>query len=159
MNPYEVKENLNYNIESQKLEGKIGSLTVDTHAVSGGRAGSKAANELFYLANNSMATHIGGKHSKGTHLYGPIPLGLYYCKPHESRQNWIRLTPFSSNTMYGRSGFAIHGRGNTGSHGCLVMADCHFLKKMIAELENSKDTTCVLRVDAIGNPGWQWNYA
>ncbi len=54
---------------------------------------------------------------------GPLIMGKYKLKTHESKQNWIRLVPFTENNMHGRDGFAIHGRGQRGSDGCIVPTD------------------------------------
>ena len=113
-----------YNIDSRRLTGRVGGMEIVAYAGSGGRAGSKVAGaENWWLANNSLATHVGGNQSQGTHTYGPIPRGLYTLTSHESRKNWIRLIPDRSNIMFGRTGFAIHGSCKTGSHGCLVPTD------------------------------------
>ncbi len=147
---------LKYNIESRQLYGKLGNLTISTTAGSGGRAGSKAVAENIFLANNSLATHVGGKSSKGTHLYGPIPRGIYTLKIHESRDNWIRLIPSKSNIMFGRDGFAIHGRGKTGSHGCIVPTNFLVIPKMIKVLKDNPQKQYTLEVVSIGpDIGWQ----
>ena len=73
---------LRYNIESRRITGRIGSLSINEFAGSGGRAGSKAVNENIFLANNSLATRVGGRRSQGTHNYGPIPRGRYVLKIH-----------------------------------------------------------------------------
>jgi hypothetical protein len=145
---------LRYNIEDRSLNGKIGDTHISAYAGSGGRAGSKAKDaENWWLANNSLATHVGGAKAKGTHSYGPIPRGLYTLRLHESRKNWIRLVPDASNVMFGRSGFAIHGRGQTGSHGCLVTTDFNvvlLLCKLLVEHEKAKGAPVTLEVVSIG---------
>lgn len=147
---------LNYNIESRLLTGQIEKLKINTYAGSGGRAGSKQVTENIILANNSLATHIGGKKSTGTHMYGPIPRGAYTLKKHESQKNWIRLIPHKSNSMFSRDGFAIHGRGKVGSHGCLVPDNFKVILDLISILENNPDKTYTLEVVSIGtNVGWQ----
>lgn len=84
---------LQYNIESRILQGQMAGARIYAYAVSGGRAGSKAVRENIFSANNSLATHVGGKESKGTHIFGTIPRGQYILKLHESRKNWIRPEP------------------------------------------------------------------
>ena len=155
---------LTYNIESRMLVGKIEGTHITAQAGSGGRAGSKEKGaENWYLANNSLATHIGGAKSKGTHNFGPIPRGIYTLKLHESRKNWIRLVPAPGNVMFGRAGFAIHGRGKTGSHGCLVPSDFNVvlnLCKLLSENEESGNPPYTLEVVSIGqNIGWQTRIA
>ena len=131
---------LEYNIESRLLKGKIGSHFISAYAGSGGRAGSKVKGaENWWLANNSLATHVGGAKSKGTHNFGPIPRGVYTLKIHESRKNWIRLIPAKGNIMFGRSGFAIHGRGKTGSHGCLVPTDFNVVLRLCKLVKDNDD--------------------
>ena len=60
---------------------------------------------------------------------GPIPKGLYYIgKPVDTKTHGphvLPLTPSPANTMFGRSGFLIHGDsivdpGNA-SEGCVIM--------------------------------------
>lgn len=148
--------NLRYNIESRRITGRLESLVINELAGSGGRAGSKAVTENISLANNSLATHIGGKRSQGTHNYGPIPRGKYWLKIHESRNNWIRLIPNNNNVMHGRTGFAIHGRGQVGSHGCLVPENFQIIPKMIQILKSNPNKKYTLEVVSIGaNIGWQ----
>lgn len=58
---------------------------------------------------------------------GPIPQGLYDLgKVDEEKGPFtIRLSPHSGNTMYGRSGFLVHGDNkevnHSASEGCIVM--------------------------------------
>lgn len=61
---------------------------------------------------------------------GPIPQGVYTLSGPEDLKGGlhgpfvIRLTPASSNKMFGREGFLIHGdsisHAGTASHGCIV---------------------------------------
>jgi len=136
--------NLIYNIETGLLKGRIGNNEISAYAGSGGRAGSKkegVVNPL--LANNSLATHVGGPKNTGTHLFGPIPQGIYTLKLHESRSNWIRLNPAKGTYMHGRAGFAIHGRGQTGSHGCIVPSDFSVVQRLCKIVKDN---------DEVGNP-------
>lgn len=58
---------------------------------------------------------------------GPIPRGKYHVGlAHRSSGKGpytMRLTPFGSNTMHGRSGFLIHGdnAASDASHGCIIL--------------------------------------
>ena len=146
---------LTYNIESRLLIGEVGKVHISAYAGSGGRAGSKAKGaENWWLANNSLATHVGGSKSKGTHVYGPIPRGMYTLRLHETRKNWIRLVPDKANLMFDRSGFAIHGRGKTGSHGCLVPTDFNVvtnLCKLVKQNGESGRPEITLEVVSIGS--------
>ena len=145
-----------YNIEEERLRGTLGTLRIDTHAGSGGRAGSKQVSRNLFLTNNSYATHIGGRSSRGTHNYGPIPRGFYTLREHESRTNWTRLIADEDNVMFSRDGFAIHGRGNVGSHGCIVPDDFQVIKNMIRALRANPSRQYKLEVISIGpNIGWQ----
>jgi hypothetical protein len=56
---------------------------------------------------------------------GPLPAGAYYITGVDNHitADTIKLTPDSSNTMYGRDGFYIHGGGSNASRGCIVMQD------------------------------------
>jgi hypothetical protein len=130
------KPDLFYNIASGRLAGVVDGNRFDDYAGSGGRAGSKvegAAN--WRLQNNPLATHVGGKRSAGTHNFGPIPNGRYALQVHETRTNWVRLVPEEKNIMYERRDFAIHGRGQVGSHGCIVPSDFGVVLRLIALLQ------------------------
>ncbi len=143
--------NLKYNIASRILSGKMEKLTIKTQAGSGGRSGSKSVKENVFLANDVFSMHIGGPNSKGTHNYGPIPVGVYILKIHEYRENWIKLVPNVNNMMFGRSGFAIHGRGKTGSHGCIVPYNFQVIGQIINVLKNNPQKKYTLEVFAMGN--------
>lgn len=153
---------LEYNIEEELLIGKIGNTRIRAHAGSGGRAGSiEPEAKNVFLANNSLATHVGGESSQGTHSFGPLPRGLYTLKLHEKKKDWIRLLPHASNNMHGRSGFAIHGRGRVGSHGCLVPSEANILRllcKLVQERDDNGRPPLLLQVVSRGpNIGWQNN--
>jgi hypothetical protein len=109
---------LAYNIMEELLVGSVDGTSISAHVVSGGRAGSKTAGAVNpFLANNPYAT---GVKQAGRAPGGPLILGRYRLKTHESKPSWIRLLPFDESAMHGRSGFAIHGRGPRGSDGCIV---------------------------------------
>lgn len=114
---------LTYNIVEMNLTGAIDGVSINARAFSGGRAGSKQKGAVHPIkANNPFATGI--KLDKSTDTSGgPLPMGQYSLRTHESRKNWIRLIPDSGNAMHGRDGFAIHGRGSRGSDGCVVPED------------------------------------
>lgn len=141
---------LTYNVADGLLSGKIGDIAIDGYAGSGGRAGSKTKGaENWFLKNNPFATGV----HQGTHQYGPLPIGKYDMRPHETDKLKVRLDPFPSNSMHGRSGFEIHGRGTIGSHGCIVPYDpkvlhliCHAVKKCV----DNKEDCPTLEVVAIG---------
>lgn len=143
---------LTYNIVEENLSGTIGAVSIDCAAGSGGRAGSTtngAGN--WFLQNNPLATNV---HRAGTHLFGPLPQGEYYMHPHESKIHMVRLDPFPTNHMYGRSGFLIHGRGPIGSHGCIVIYRAADLIKVCDAVRTYIDTMGgqpVLEVVAIGD--------
>jgi hypothetical protein len=112
---------LTYNIVEELLTGIVDGTAISAHVVSGGRAGSKTAGAVNpFLANNPYATSV---KKTVTIPGGPLIMGKYTLKTHESRANWIRLMPFGENAMHGRDGFAIHGRGPRGSDGCIVPTD------------------------------------
>ncbi len=79
------------------------------------------------LANNPYLTRL---KKTGHNPGGPIVMGKYRLVPHESRPNWIRLVPYSENVMFGRDGFAIHGRGPRGSDGCIVPTDFAIVQQL-----------------------------
>jgi hypothetical protein len=141
---------LTYNIVEARLQGLLAGVRVNCAAGSGGRAGSKvdgAGN--WWLQNNALAT---GVHF-GAHGFGPLPQGSYYMGPHENGKTMIRLTPFRSNFMHGRSGFLIHGRGTIGSHGCIVPYHFSDVKTIFAAVNkhmSSYKSQPVLEVIAVG---------
>jgi len=63
-------------------------------------------------------------------MVGPLPKGIYYIgEPYDSPYIGpftLPLTPDSSNEMYGRSDFKIHGDSisepGTASNGCIVLS-------------------------------------
>lgn len=147
-----MTSDLTYNIASHKLTGRIGTRFFDASAGSGGRAGSTTKGAVNpFLANNPLAYCV---KSPKTGQFGPLPLGLYSMKSHESHKGWIRLIPNSSNQMCGRDGFAIHGHGRIGSHGCIVPESALVLNELlqaVAGVEKAKGTPPTLEVVAIGS--------
>lgn len=141
-----------YNIIEQLLTGSIDGTSITAQALSGGRAGSKmqgVVNPL--LANNPYAT---GVKKSGSTPGGPIIMGKYRLKTHESKQNWIRLVPFSENAMHNRDGFAIHGRGKRGSDGCIVPTDFNVVQlvySLVEAREQANKPAPTLAVVAIGD--------
>lgn len=144
---------LTYNISGGLLYGRIDGAQVNGYAGSGGRAGTKDESGLnWWLANNPLATRVKLPDDK-SHPGGPLPMGRYYVIPHERRDNWLRLQPVSEARMYGRSGMAIHGRGQRGSDGCIVPTDFTFLRQLCALVKQREDAGgphVVLQVVAIG---------
>ncbi|MBD8533127.1 MULTISPECIES: hypothetical protein [unclassified Massilia] len=131
-----------YNIPESRLTGELecdGKKEVfNAYAGSGGRAGSKTAGALDpRLANNPFAVHVKGVSSGGeiTKIGGPIPMGVYELHPHETKENWIRILPLEGTAVYGRDGFAIHGRGHNGSIGCIVPSDFHNVVRLYTLLK------------------------
>lgn len=141
-----------FNMVEQTLTGKIGDTHVSARAVSGGRAGSKkkgAVNPL--MANNPFSTGI--KKTKDQ-PGGAIPLRKFSLRTHESRKNWIRLLPLAGENLGARDGFAIHGRGQRGSDGCIVPTDFHvvlLLHRLVKDLEQAGKPAPTLAVVAIGD--------
>lgn len=144
---------LQYDIVRGRLEGRLDGIGVSVAAGSGGRAGSRTPGaENWHLSGNPFATHIGGAKSAGTHIYGPLPLGEYALSLRADRKNWIVLTPKSGN-MFGRSAFAIHGRGSIGSHGCIVVfdsAELARLHRLVARRAEARRAPFTLKVVATG---------
>jgi hypothetical protein len=89
-------------------------------------------------------------------LLGPIPRGIYTLKKHKNSKSWIRLIPGQKNQMFGRIGFAIHGKGNIGSHGCILPDNPKVIRQMINAFEENRTPKYALKVISIGpNIGWQ----
>lgn len=144
--------NLTYNIVEGLLLGVIDAVHINAQAVSGGRAGSKLLDVVNpWLANNPYATRV----KKGTKRPGgPLIMGKYWLQCHESRANWLRLIPYPTNAMGNRNGFAIHGRGNRGSDGCIVPTDFNVVLKLyslVQTREASRLAAPSLAVIAIGD--------
>jgi hypothetical protein len=149
---YNTGTDLVFNIVEQTLTGKIGETTISAHAVSGGRAGSKNKGVVNYLlANNPYSTSV----KKTDHRPGgSIPLKKFELRAHESKENWIRLLPLKGEDLGGRSGFAIHGRGQRGSDGCIVPTDFHNVRliySLVMALEQAGERAPTLAVVAIGD--------
>jgi hypothetical protein len=143
---------LTYNVVEMTLVGSIDGHAFNARAYSGGRAGSKQSGVVHpMLANNPFATGVKlTKDNPG----GTLPLGTYALKTHESRKNWIRLNPVSGTNMKGRAGFAIHGRGQRGSDGCIVPQDFDNVLNIHALLktrEKAGRAAPTLEVVAIGD--------
>jgi hypothetical protein len=97
--------------------------------------------------------HIGGPKSEGTHIFGPLPVGDYNLSVRDGRKNWIDLAPLAGTNTFGRSGFAIHGRGMIGSHGCIVVNDFSQLMRIydrVVQRQMAKANPYRLRVIAMG---------
>jgi hypothetical protein len=143
---------LTYNIVEQLLEGVVDGHAIHARAVSGGRAGTKTAGaENPFLANNPYLTKV---KKAGTTPGGPTIMGKYRLVAHESHSNWIRLVPFSDNAMFGRDGFAIHGRGPRGSDGCIVPTDfavVQMLYKLVKARQAAHKGAPTLSVVAVGD--------
>ena len=145
-----------YNIVEQVLSGEIDGVTITAHAGSGGRAGTKTKGaENFFLANNPYATQV---KKKGQRPGGPLPLARYALRTHESKNNWIRLTPLGSDkSLLGdRDGFAIHGRGKWGSDGCIVPTDFNMVQliySLVQAREAANKPAPTLGVVAVGDFG------
>lgn len=66
------------------------------------------------------------------------------------------LNPIGTSKLFGRDGFAIHGRGKIGSHGRIVPYDFNVLLKMVQILKKHPDKKFSLEVVSIGaNIGWE----
>lgn len=141
-----------YNIVEAQLSGIIDGIAISAYAVSGGRAGSKTAGAVNpVLANNPYATRV---KKSPTIPGGPIIMGKYFLKTHETRNNWIRLIPFDNKEMGNRDGFAIHGRGSRGSDGCIVPTDFNVVEtlyKLLKKREESGTSSPTLAVISVGD--------
>lgn len=147
-----TQTDLTYNIVEELLTGAIDGTSISAHGVSGGRAGSKTRGAVSpALANNPFATRVKlTKQNPG----GPIVLGMYRLRTHETRASWIRLLPFRENSMGDRAGFAIHGRGKRGSDGCIVPTDFNIVKlihRLVRKREEAGLPAPTLAVIAMGD--------
>jgi len=151
-----TRTDLLYNIVEQTLVGSIDGVSISARAGSGGRAGSKTAGVInLFLANNPYATRV---KKTGTHAGGPLPLARYALRTHESRANWIRLTPLPEDNalLRDRAGFAIHGRGPWGSDGCIVPTDfavVRLIHRLVKAREAAGRFPPTLEVMAVGDLG------
>lgn len=147
-----IGTDLTYNIVEETLGGMIDGVSISATAVSGGRAGSKQTGAVNpFLANNPYATRV---KKTATTPGGPLIIGKYQLRTHESRENWIRLVPFDENHMHDRDGFAIHGRGKRGSDGCIVPTDFAVvtqLHSLVKAREQAGKAAPTLAVVAVGD--------
>lgn len=148
---------LSYNIASMRLQGVVDGFEVSVIAYSGGRGGSKtpgASNSI--IVNNPFLTGLKlnvAKKNEGS-VGGALPMGIYSLSLHENKKNWIRLNPVNVVNMKGRDGFAIHGRGERGSDGCIVPSDFEVVKKLcelLAERKKKSQGSVYLKVYAVGD--------
>lgn len=148
------KADLTFNMDDGSLRGAIDGKHISARAGSGGRAGSKTAGATnYFLENNPFATYVKLNEKDSKSVGGTLPLGRYLLRTHESRANWLRLVPDSSNAMKSRAGFAIHGRGKRGSDGCIVPSDFNvvlLLYKLTKAREKAQKPAPTLDVVAIG---------
>ncbi|MGD9509176.1 MAG: hypothetical protein AB7I59_16070 [Geminicoccaceae bacterium] len=140
-----------YNVVEELLTGEIDGKRINAHSVSGGRAGSKQAGAVnLFLANNPFSTAV---RKTASNPGGAIPLARFLLQTHETRPNWIRLVPMANENLHGRSGFAIHGRGQRGSDGCIVPSDFHnvlLIHSLVRQREATGRPAPTLQVVAIG---------
>ena len=140
-----------YNVVEELLTGEIDGKRINARSVSGGRAGSKKAGVVnMFLANNPFST---GVKKTAKNPGGTIPLAKFLLRTHESRSNWIRLVPMGDQNLHGRDGFAIHGRGQRGSDGCIVPSDFHnvlLIHSLVKKREEAGGPAPTLQVVAIG---------
>lgn len=122
-----------YNIATGRLSGKVGDYSFVGFAWSGGRGGSKTVGAVHpTILNNPFLTSLKlkGDGIDNPNYAGPLPMGTYVLRNHESKPNWIRLLPTNPTAMHGRDGFAIHGRGLRGSDGCIVPEDFRIVQEL-----------------------------
>lgn len=143
-----------FNLVETTLRGTIDGQRIEARAGSGGRAGSTTPGAASYaLANNPLATHIGGAQSAGTHNYGPIPQGRYTLWPHETNLHKIRLQPSAGTPTNGRDALEIHKPGPIGSHGCIVPSDGHVvdaIARLVRKRTENEEMPVLLQVIAVG---------
>jgi len=137
-----------FNIATGRLSGKIGDYSFVGFAWSGGRGGSKTVGAVHpVIVNNPFLTtlKLRGDGVDNPNYAGPLPIGTYVMKNHESKPNWIRLLP--------RNPIAMHGRGRRGSDGCIVPVDftvVQTLSKYVKEYANAGKEV-ELEVIAVGD--------
>lgn len=153
---------LTFNMAAGRLTGELvvndKRAYFNASAGAGGRAGSTTPGAIDPdLLNNPFATGVKGIESGGqiVKVGGPLPLGIYKLKTHESKPNWIRLEPLPGTSLLGRDGgFAIHRRGRHGSIGCIVPSDSNVvirLYSLLAEIEDLALPAPWLKVVAEGS--------
>ncbi len=131
--------NLTYYIFEGLLVGTANERFVHIAALSGGGGGS-TRNRTDGKANNPYETGFKTRGSGKLHQHGgPIPVGRYTIQspakhPHLGLS--CRLDPSAHNSMMGRGGFYIHGRGPHGSDGCIV--PLHQFKQLMDDLKKDK---------------------
>ena len=130
------RSDLEYDIVKGDLIGSIpkyGKVEI-RGCWSGGRGGAikdGKLNEKVWdkcLVNNPIYSIW----KKGSRKYGqigiggPLPAGYYTVTPHKTTAFKLVLTPMSGTKMFGRSAMQIHGRGERGSDGCIVVPQNKF---------------------------------
>jgi len=92
----------------------------------------KILTDIGTLFGQGYAGHGEGKNNpsmENIKMVGPLPKGIYHIgEPYDSPHTGpftLPLTPDSSNEMYGRSDFKIHGDSisnpGTASNGCIIL--------------------------------------
>lgn len=123
---------LTYSISRERLFGRVGSKDFDLYAVSGGGRGRTKGSADQTLAG--WSTWRKANQKKGVRG-GPLPPGLYivhapvkhvrlgraaYLEQTVSSILQFDATSSLGITVTDRDGFFIHGRGPSGSDGCIV---------------------------------------
>ena len=133
---------LTYYIFEGVLVGKAGAQMIHMVAFSGGGGGSTrhppadSTNNPYMTALKMTAKNV-TPHVHG----GALPIGDYGIdrpKLHPTLGPSARLTPSKGQTMFGRDGFFIHGRGPHGSDGCIVPSSPADLVRLLSILESSQ---------------------
>jgi len=134
---------LTYYIFEGILVGQAGGKSFHIFALSGGGGGSKSTKPGWVaggVVNNPYMTGLKERDTKSGHRHGgPLPVGRYtIAKPeanHGGKGRWATLVPDPWNVMMNRAGFAIHGRGQHGSDGCIVPTNPADFQRLMDALE------------------------
>jgi len=126
-----------YSIAQNRLRGRIGQTSIDLIAYSGGGEGATTAsnvsrNPLAHLPTTG-ASYASKAAIDADNRGGPLPPGWWYVEPpgsYESAQfakPIALLVPIGNQLKqfpgrdFNKAPFLVHGRGQLGSDGCLVM--------------------------------------
>jgi hypothetical protein len=147
-----VMADITFNMATGDLTGTFDGWHFRVHASAGGRTGSTTPGVIReVLVNNPFATQIKKPDNVDIGYAGPLPMGRYTLKPHETLPNRIRLNPDGHNVMYNRGSFLIHCHGPIGSEGCIVPDEDAFTKSLYKRVVAHQGPPLTLQVEAVGD--------
>lgn len=116
----------------------------------------QSTGQMFHFGNevgigySGNTTGLDNPEAQNVHMVGPAPQGFYTIGKPEDHPKLgplaMPLEPHSSNVMFGRSGFFIHGdnaaMNHTASDGCLIFS--HAIRLFISQMVANGDDSLVI---------------